>query len=186
MDFSERRPEEVISFFWRSVYLSPQKEQSTMIRTCLVNFNLVPCSGIKDKREPIWTDFPVIAHLFNTKGVTDCSKCTVPLYPFHKNIPQLSAFKNNADNSIKIAFTNSELSKIIRTLVTSGHQKHTLKRRMSMRGRGDLWPRLGNCPHYFGIAFTNPKSGPDVAIMRIVAASKKCGLLCSRSDFTTK
>ena len=38
----------------------------------------------------------------------------------------------------------------------------------------------------FGIAFTNPKSGPDAAIMRIIAASNKCGLLWSRSDFTTK
>ena len=28
-------------------------------------------------------------------------------------------------------------------------------------GGGDLLPRLGNYPHYFGIAFTNPKSGPD-------------------------
>ena len=43
---------------------------------------------------------------------------------------------------------------------------------MSVRGRGNLWPCLGNCPHYFGIAFTIPKSGPDVAIMRIIAASK--------------
>ena len=46
---------------------------------------------------------------------------------------------------------------------------------MSMWGKGDLWPRLGNYPHYFGIAFTNSKSGPDAAIMRIIAASKKCG-----------
>ena len=29
--------------------------------------------------------------------------------------------KNNADNSIKIAFTNSELPKVIRTLFTSAH-----------------------------------------------------------------
>ena len=55
---------------------------------------------------------------------------------------------------------------------------------MSVRGRGDFWPRPGNCPHYFGIAFTNPKSGPDAAIMRIITASKKCGLLWSCSDFT--
>ena len=47
---------------------------------------------------------------------------------------------------------------------------------MSMRGTGDLWLRLGNYLHYFGIAFTNPKSGPDADIMRIIAASKKCGL----------
>ena len=61
-------------------------------------------------------------------------------YPFHKNIPQLYLHKNNADNSIKIAFTNSELPKIICTLFTSGHKnKQTnLKRRMSVRGRGDF------------------------------------------------
>ena len=47
--------------------------------------------------------------------------------------------------------------------------------------KGDLWLRLGNYPHYFGFAFTNPKSGPDVDIMRIIAASKKCGLFWSRS-----
>ena len=41
-------------------------------------------------------------------------------YPFHKNIPHYP-HKNNADNSIKIAFTNSELPKIIRTLFTSAH-----------------------------------------------------------------
>ena len=31
VDFSERRPEEVISFFWRSVYIpgGPKTEQST-------------------------------------------------------------------------------------------------------------------------------------------------------------
>ena len=31
-----------------------------------------------------------------------------------------------------------------------------------------------------------PKSGPDADIMWIIAASKKCGLFWSRSDFTTK
>ena len=30
------------------------------------------------------------------------------------------------------------------------------------------------------------KSGPDADIMWIIAASKKCGLFWSRSDFTTK
>ena len=57
---------------------------------------------------------------------------------------------------------------------------------MSVQGKGDLCPRLGNYPHYYGIAFTNPKSGPDADIMRIIAASKKCGLLWSRFDFMTK
>ena len=42
---------------------------------------------------------------------------------------------------------------------------------MSVRGKGDL----GNYPHYFGIAFTNAESDPDAAIMRMIAASKKCG-----------
>ena len=82
--------------------------------------------------------------------------------PFTKTSPNYP-HKNNADNSITIAFTNSELPKIIRTLFTSAHWKKTLKKRMNMRGRGDLWPRLGNYLHYFGIAFTNPKSGPDDA-----------------------
>ena len=58
--------------------------------------------------------------------------------PFTKTSPNYP-HKNNADNSIKIAFTNSELPKIICTLFTSAHyKKKTLKRRMSMRGRGDL------------------------------------------------
>ena len=40
--------------------------------------------------------------------------------PFTKTSPNYP-HKNNADNSIKIAFTNSELPKIIRTLFTSAH-----------------------------------------------------------------
>ena len=43
---------------------------------------------------------------------------------------------------------------------------------MSVRGKGDLWPHLGNYPHYFGIVFTSSESDPDAAIMRIIAASK--------------
>ena len=57
---------------------------------------------------------------------------------------------------------------------------------MSVLERGDLWPRLENYPHYFRIAFTNPKSGPDADIMRIIEASKKCELFWSRFNFTTK
>ena len=55
-------------------------------------------------------------------------------YPFHKNKTVVKKdntpftktspsypHKNNAANSIKIAFTNSELLKIIHTLFTSAH-----------------------------------------------------------------
>ena len=111
------------------------------------------------------------------------------LYPFTKTFPNYP-HKNNADNSIKIAFTNSGLPKIIRTLFTNGHLKKNLEKTDERAGgkgtMGDLWPRLGNYPHYFGIAFTNPESGPDADIMRIIAASKKCGLFWFRLDFTTK
>ena len=83
--------------------------------------------------------------------------------------------KNNADNSIKIAFTNSKLPKIIRTLVTSGHLKKYLEETDERAGKGwhltapwKLSALFWNCVH---------KSGPDAAIMRIIAASKKYGLL---------
>ena len=42
--------------------------------------------------------------------------------PFTKTSPNYP-HKNNADNSIKIAFTNSERPKIIRTLFTNAHLK---------------------------------------------------------------
>ena len=58
--------------------------------------------------------------------------------PFTKTSPNYLHIKNNADNSIKITITNSELPKMIRTLFTSAHQKKNLKRRMSVRGKG--WP----------------------------------------------
>ena len=36
VDFSERRPEEVISFFWRSVYISTYKHvHKTRMHTCI-------------------------------------------------------------------------------------------------------------------------------------------------------
>ena len=47
------------------------------------------------------------------------TSCT-PYTPFTKTSPNYP-HKNNADNSIKIAFTNSELPKIIHTLFTSAH-----------------------------------------------------------------
>ena len=46
--------------------------------------------------------------------------------PFTKTSPNY-LHKNNVDNSMKIAFTNSELPKIIRTLFTSDHKKKTWK-----------------------------------------------------------
>ena len=73
--------------------------------------------------------------------------CMKPITPFTKTSPNYP-HKNNADNSIKIAFTNSEVPKIIPHFIYEHPLKNTLKRQMSMWGRGDLWPRLGNCPHY--------------------------------------
>ena len=48
--------------------------------------------------------------------------CNTPFTKASPNYPHT----NNADNSIKIAFTNSELPKIICTLFTSAHKKKTL------------------------------------------------------------
>ena len=68
----------------------------------------------------------------------------------------------------------------------SAHLKKKLEKTDERTGKG--WPLtaplklsalLWNC-------FTNPKSGPDADIMRIIAASKKCGLFWSRFDSTTK
>ena len=43
-------------------------------------------------------------------------------------------------------------------------------------GGGDLWTHLGNYPHYLELRSQIPKSAPNADIMRIIAASKKCGL----------
>ena len=55
--------------------------------------------------------------------------------PFTKTSPNYP-HKNNADNSIKIAFTNSELPKIIRTLFTSAHKKNNLEKMDECAGKG--------------------------------------------------
>ena len=55
--------------------------------------------------------------------------------PFTKTSPNYP-HKNNADNSIKIAFTNSELPKIIRALFTSGHYKKNLEKTDERAGKG--------------------------------------------------
>ena len=78
---------------------------------------------------------------------------------------------------MKIAFTNSEHPKIIRTFfyLRAPIKKTTQKDRWAVREKSYLWPHLGNYPHYFEIAFTNSESDPDSAIMRIIAAPQKCG-----------
>ena len=53
---------------------------------------------------------------------------------------------------------------------------------MSVRGKGDLWPHLEIIHMILELRSQIPKCGPT---MRIIAASKKCGLCWSRSDFTT-
>ena len=56
--------------------------------------------------------------------------------------------------------------------------------------KGDLWPHLvDKCIIHIILELRSQisKSATDMDIMRIIAAaSKKCGLFWSRSDFTTK
>ena len=51
----------------------------------------------------------------------------------------------------------SELPKTIHTssFFTSAHNLKTWKDEWACGLKGDLWPHLGNYPHFFGIAFTN-------------------------------
>ena len=90
---------------------------------------------------------------------------------FTKASPIIHRILNNKDDSIKIAFTNSELPKIIHTYFYERPLKKQEKTD-ERGGKGDLWPHLGNYLHYFGIASQIPKSGPDADIMWIIAASK--------------
>ena len=110
--------------------------------------------------------------------------------PFTKASPNYPHY-SNADNSMKITFTNSEVPKIIHTFSGAAIKKKILQ----PNNTGDHGPHLGNNLHYFGIAFTNsyvelrsqiPKSALDADTMRMIAASKKCRIFCYRSYFTTK
>ena len=67
--------------------------------------------------------------------------------PFTKASPNYP-HKYNADNSIKIAFTNSELLKIIHTFLRAPILKNPRKDGWACGGKGDIWPNLGNYPLY--------------------------------------
>ena len=94
--------------------------------------------------------------------------------PFTKASPNY-LHKNYADNSIKIVFTNSEHPKIIRTFFFL--ERPLKKFEKTDEREGKRWPLTApwKLSALFGIAFTNSESNPDAAIMRIIAASKKCG-----------
>ena len=69
-------------------------------------------------RQPCLYQDREVCATYPVYNISSCLHNLVPfylIYPFHKSIPQLFAFKNYADISIKIAFTNSEHPKIIRT-----------------------------------------------------------------------
>ena len=71
--------------------------------------------------------------------------------------------KNNADNSIKIAFTKTPENNL-HFIYECPFRKIPWKDGWAC-GEGVTFDRaLENCPHYFGIAFTNSKSGPDAAM----------------------
>ena len=103
--------------------------------------------------------------------------------PFTKTSPNYP-LKNNADNSIKIAFTNSELPKIIRTLFTSAPPKKPWKDGWAC-GKGVTFDRASEIVRIILELRSQIRSLVPMRL-RIIAASKKCGLLWSRSDFTTK
>ena len=65
--------------------------------------------------------------------------------------------------------------------------KTTLKKRDDCHGKkGDLWPHLGNNPHYFGIAFINSEVCSRCGYYADNSSIEKCGLFCSHSYLTTK
>ena len=90
----------------------------------------------------------------NDDILPSCDDQKIPYTPFTKASPNCP-HTNNVDNSIKIAFTNSEHRKIIHTFFTSAHLKKKKKMDKPEGKKGDLWPHLGNNPDYFGIVFTN-------------------------------
>ena len=102
--------------------------------------------------------------------------------------PQLSAFKNNADNSIKIVFTDSELRKYKSALILRVPIKKKKPRKDGWACRKTVTfdRTLEIIRNILELRSQIPKSGPDADIMRIIAALKKCGLFWSPFFFTTK
>ena len=94
----------------------------------------------------------------------------------------------STDNSIKTAFTNSELPKIICTFFTSAQKKKKpQKDGWACGGKKATFDRtLEIIRIILELRSQILKSAPDADIMRIIAASKKCGLFWSNSCFTTK
>ena len=104
--------------------------------------------------------------------------CT--LIPLSQNHPFNYPHKNYADNSIKIVFTNSELPKIIGTSFTSAHYKKKLEKTDEPEGKKVTFDRtLEIIRIILELRSQIPKSAPDADTMRIIAASKKCGLFWS-------
>ena len=50
VDFSERRPEEVISFFWRSVYNQKKCNLNNLVVTSHSSFNKNLCTDISEQQ----------------------------------------------------------------------------------------------------------------------------------------
>ena len=71
-------------------------------------------------------------------GAFAMAKCKLRMRQSWGSAVCLCSVRYNADNSIKIAFTNSELPKIICTLFTSAHFKKNLEKTDERAGKG--WP----------------------------------------------
>ena len=117
-----------------------------------------------------------VRQLLNKVGPPTCCKLKAsPNYP-HLRIMWIY-------NSIKIAFTNSELPKIIHTFFIPWKDGWAC----AVQGKNVTFGRtLEIICIILEVLSQIPKSAPDADIMRIIAALKKCGLFWSHSNIMTE